>query len=397
MKSLLQNTLFLILVVLASGCNTLYNTRMISIDIMEPARVKLPEGYKNLAVRYNNVNVSWNPNTAVYYVDGEEMIDSTNLDSIASHIYFDLFFETIKEQEFFGSIQEIKAADYSKTLIVDTLSKPEINFSDSTVKMKDYTSEIGAHILASEIKKTSPSPKEACEKKYLDPKFGLYTQKEISTIADSTSADLLLSFDHFYTANGTAYFLHNYTANEAVEVHYLWTAYDLKKEKLEFLFSKTDTIYWSYTASKTEAMKKIPPRKDAVLNAADIAGTNSAKFLVPHWTTVQRMYYESGNTEMKPARELVEQGKWLEAAKIWKINVNNPNKNIAAKCKFNMAVACEMSDQLDAALGWAVESYHVFGEKNEIHAANCRDYIRILSQRKLDFSLMEKQFRSLEY
>jgi hypothetical protein len=62
-----------------------------------------------------------------------------------------------------------------------------------------------------------------------------------------------------------------------------------------------------------------------------------------------------------------------------------------------MAVACEMSDQLDAALGWAVESYHVFGEKNEIHAANCRDYIRILSQRKLDFSLMEKQFRSLEY
>jgi len=396
MKRLQKNSIFLVLIVVASGCNTLYNSRVISIDIMEPARVKLPEGYKNLAVRYNNVNVSWNPNTAVYYVDGEEMIDSTNLDSMASHIYFDLFVETLKEQQFFDSIQEIEAADYSKTLIVDTLSKPEINFSDSTVELKDYINEIGAHILASEIKKTNPSPKEVYKKKYLNSKFGLYSQKEISAIADSTSADVLFSFDHFFTENGIAYFVYNFTANEAVKVHYSWTAYDLKQKKLGFHFSKTDTIYWSHSASKTEAMKKIPPRRDAVLNAADIAGTNTAKFLVPHWSTVQRMYYVSGNTEIKPTQELVKQGKWLEAAKVWKANVNSPNKNIAAKCKFNMAVACEMNDQLDAALGWAVESYHVFGEKNEIHAANCRDYIRILSQRKLDVSLLEKQFSSME-
>ena len=59
---------------------------------------------------------------------------------------------------------------------------------------------------------------------------------------------------------------------------------------------------------------------------------------------------------------------------------------IAAKCMYNMAVACEMNDQLEPALEWAVKSYHVFGEKNEVHASNCREYIQILGQRKVDKS-----------
>jgi len=394
MKKLISHIAFLSAIFFISGCNTLYNTRMIDIDILEPARVKLPDGYNNLAVRYNNANVAWNPSTAVYYADGVEMTDSTNLDSLASKVYFDIFVETLKAQQFFDSISVIEEADYLKTQFVDTLSQPLIDFSDSTLSREEYNSKMIAYILAVRIKNTG-SPLKVDNRKYLDPEFGLYTKGDISMISDSTSADLLLSFDHFYTRDGFAYFAQDFTAHEAVQVHYIWTAYDLKKKKLAFHFAKADTIFWSETSnSKKTAIENLPPRRDAVLNAADIAGGNTAIFLVPHWTTVNRMYYESGNTEIKPTRELVDQGKWMEAAELWKNNVNNPNKKIAAKCKFNMAVACEMNDQLDAALAWVVESYHVFGEKNEVHAAHCRDYIRILSQRKLDVSIIQKQFES---
>lgn len=378
--------------IFTQGCYTIYNPKTISIDIVEPARVKLPEDYKKLAVRYNNVNVAWNPNTANYILDKEIVSDSTNLDSTASKIYFELFVSTLKEQHFFESITEINAADYSLTQVIDTLTKPEIDPADSSLTDEELTSIVGAHILAAEIRKTKPMPGRVEQKKYLDPKLALYSKEELSAIADTCPADVLLSLDHFYTENAIGYLKFSSTAREVVHIHYSWTAYDLNKKKLAFHFSKGDTIYWSHQSTyKKEAMKRIPPRRDAVLNAADIAGANTAEFLVPHWRTVQRIFYQSGKPEIKPTTQLVKDGKWLEAAEVWKKYTNANNKATAAKCKFNMAVACEMNDQIDAALGWVVESYYVYGEKNEIHAANCREYIDILAQRKQDQLIIEKQ------
>ena len=56
-----------------------------------------------------------------------------------------------------------------------------------------------------------------------------------------------------------------------------------------------------------------------------------------------------------------------------------------------MGVACEMNDEMDAAIEWVVKSYYVFGEKNEIHADNCKEYIKILGYRKLDKNLINQQ------
>lgn len=81
----------------------------------------------------------------------------------------------------------------------------------------------------------------------------------------------------------------------------------------------------------------------------------------------------------------------MEAASIWKSNVDNKNKIIAAMCMYNMALACEVEGKMAAAIDWAVKSYHVLGEKNRVHAQNCKDYIQILSQRKFDFRLLDEQ------
>ncbi|MGC9354307.1 MAG: hypothetical protein ACP5D9_10740 [Mariniphaga sp.] len=67
-------------------------------------------------------------------------------------------------------------------------------------------------------------------------------------------------------------------------------------------------------------------------------------------------------------------------------------RKTAAKSRFNMALAYEMLNQLNAAVDWAVQSYHVFGQKNPVHEKNCLDYIKILSQRKLDIKRIEYQF-----
>lgn len=173
----------------------------------------------------------------------------------------------------------------------------------------------------------------------------------------------------------------------------LWNIYDLKKLEHRALQPKIDTITWrKYANTPKQTFKYLPPRKDAIFNAADIAGTKFADFLIPHWIEEERIYYHSGHIELKKTKKLVKENKWLEAAEIWKANVNNPNKNIAAKSKFNMGLVCEMLGDNEAALDWVVQSFHVFGPKNQVHYANCQNYIRILALRKLETNIINKQF-----
>jgi hypothetical protein len=134
----------------------------------------------------------------------------------------------------------------------------------------------------------------------------------------------------------------------------------------------------------------LPPRKDALYNAADLAATELIDFLVPHWINVDRMYYKSGHTELKKTNYLIQQNRWLEAAEIWKKNINNKNKMIAAKSMFNLGLACEMNGDIDAAIDWITKSFLFIGNQNEIHAFNCNNYIKVLAQRKLDIKKIEK-------
>ena len=386
--------LFIIVVLIFNqACNTLYNFKTINIEILEPAKVKLPHDYENVAIRYNNVNVAWNPLFANYNRDAKILTDSTNLDSLASFEYFRQFSETLKNQEYFDKVNEIKAADYSHTEITDSINIEDFSSSiDMGLMPDDYSAKISILKLLTIFRNNPPNPTQIENTKDLNPDYGFYSKKEIQTIRDTTGADILLSLDFFYTLNGRTFDELLNMTSEIVFVNYFWTAYDLQKLKPAFSIVKRDTISWDkFHDTDLTGITRLPDRKDAVMNAAYIAGTNTTKYLIPHWVEVERLYYQTGQVDLKPANKLVEEGKWTEAAKLWKQQVNSPNKMIAAKCMYNMAVACEMNDQLEAALEWAVKSYHVFGEKNEVHASNCREYIQILGQRKVDKSLIDLQ------
>jgi len=236
----------------------------------------------------------------------------------------------------------------------------------------------------------------------------LYSKNELQQIADSSGADLLLSFDYFGSTDGI--FPPKYTMNlsdniisdddyfnsakqaiEVVNVLTCWNLYDLQKQEFIFSYAKTDPVKWIEPAYGIKEAKRIlPPRRDAVLNASDITGRNFAEYLTPHWIEVERMYYKSGQIEMKKTDELIKQNRWLEAAEIWKKNTSNKNKKIAAKSMYNMALACEMNGDMDAAIDWAVKSFHA-RHKDIYHTGACQKYINILGQRKLDIKSIENK------
>lgn len=355
--------LFIFSVVL-QGCYTSTNISATKIEIIIPGTLKLPQEYKNVAVRYNNSNVLLNPRFSTWYIDNEKFTDTTNIDSIASEIYFQNFINHLKYQQYFDTVIELEPKNYT-----------EIKLNDSLITI-------------------------------YNPGFCQYSAHDIQQIADSTGADLFLSFDFFASQNGifsthfkpnksdtSGFFVNDFNiyrdATEVVHIFPAWNFYDLKKQKLIYSHLKTDTIKWTEPTHNINVAKRIlPSHRNAVLNAADIAGNQFAEFLVPHWLEVERMYYKFGQGELQSANSLVKQNCWMEAAAIYMKNTKIRNKKIASKCMFNMALVCELNGDIEAAVDWVIKSMNA-NHKDPYHKGNCENYSRILSQRKLDIREIE--------
>ncbi len=370
----------LVLFLFLTACNTLYNSRLISLEIVEPAKVIFPPEYKTLAIKYNNSNISYNPNFATYFLNAEKYTDSSNSDSIASFVYYKSFADVLENSLLFDSIIKIQPQIFSNTkfevadsILADTLSTTNIPIKKKAVK-----------VLAELLSEYTPQPQNPENTVRIDPETGLYSTEELKQIGDSTNADLLLTLDYFGLFETTL--INDWQHIMSGYVVTLWNFYDLHTPELKYSYNLTDTVLihpWEY--------QKFNPRKIAVTQIPETSGIRFAEFLAPHWIEVQRTFYKSGQLELKKAEQLVKENRWLDAAEIWKKNVTNSNKKVAAKSMFNLALACEMEGELDAALDWVVKSYYVFKNDNEVHEFNCKDYIQILGMRKIDIQKIELQ------
>jgi hypothetical protein len=394
------------MLVLLQGCNTLYNSKTINIEVLIPGTAKINPEYRKVAVKYNNTNIAWNPAFAKHFEDTTTVIDRSNSDSVASKIYFDVFTRYLNEIQYFDTVTVLPETDFSNVAISDSLVTELFATPNAVLNISRNQQEV---IKLARLKRNfqeSGTGKNIVL--LIDPDFGLYTKKRIETIARQTGADMFVSLDFFAALDGIysrsmyrymsdslqtdlSYLAQFNEAKEIVMILASWSFYDLKKLEFSNHFQKIDTIKWvepSY--SLREAKRMLPPRKDALYNAADLAATELIDFLVPHWINVDRMYYKSGHTELKKTNYLIQQNRWLEAAEIWKKNINNKNKMIAAKSMFNLGLACEMNGDINAAIDWITKSFLFIGNQNEIHAFNCNNYIKVLAQRKLDIKKIEK-------
>ncbi len=380
---------FILLLILFEGCNTLYNSKTINIEVYKPGKIILPPDFKNVAVRYNNTNVSLNSAFAKYLYLGKTFEDTTNTDSIAAEIYFQAFANNLRHIQFFDSVTEISQGNYTGNFFID-LSQPEKQDSlreDSVNVQINKIQQLGQILTI-----LPPNSIQGADTVIIHPELGIYTHEQLSQIADSTRADLLISLDYFGSIDVTDHIPQIYYGQRYVLSQGIWNLYDLQHLKLVNSINRIDTVSWdAEVVSQGELTKMLPPRKDAILNAAEISGAKIAELIVPHWSEDERIYYSSGHVDMVKAEAFIKEEKWVEAAKLWKANITNPNKKIMAKCMFNMGLACEMAGDLDAAIDWVVRSFQIFGQDNEFNAENCTQYIKILGTRKLDLKRIDYQ------
>ncbi|WP_163323503.1 DUF6340 family protein [Draconibacterium mangrovi] len=382
----------LTLFVLAS-CNTLYNTKTIDIEIVEPSTMTIAPKFKNIAIQYNNVNCSPNEYLNQYEEFGTQKTENENSDSIASHVYFENFISELNNQAFFDTVITLNERNYSTIRIVDTIDYTPYFREDSATRVSMTAEQINVLNSGYFLQANTSSVRPKSDTLIIHPQFGLYRPDQLENIRNNTGTDLLLSLDYFGASDGRYYHRELEIGSEQAINWTQWSFYDLIDMKYLLAYSKLDTVKWmEYSPGIKNADDVLPPRTDAIYNAAEISAENFALTIVPHWVQVQRMYYSSGHVELQQADELIQNAQWLDVAELWRKQLYNKNKKIVAKCMYNLGLACEMGGDLEAALAWVVKSYHIFGPKNELHAENCMEYIRLLSTRQADMKLLEKQF-----
>jgi len=74
--------------------------------------------------------------------------------------------------------------------------------------------------------------------------------------------------------------------------------------------------------------------------------------------------------EMKTAYRLARAGKWEKAAKIWDALADDEKEKIAARARFNLALASEQLGELDTAIEWVNYSDEVIPKRlNDLYLA----------------------------
>ncbi|MCX7985738.1 MAG: DUF6340 family protein [Bacteroidales bacterium] len=212
----------------------------------------------------------------------------------------------------------------------------------------------------------------------------------IISIAKSSMAEAAIVLENYQVVYNEPIEIHfspeyGYYGTLSVENISLWKFYDVERAKFIDDYLQKDTLFWDAAGnSEDEIIDQMPRLHTAAVQSCYYAGMKYADRIAPLWLLEQRFLLVPNNWDFYTAWELAQQNKWIEAIEIWRKYAYGKNQRLAALACYNMAVASEVFDNIDAALDWAAKSFLI---KNKKYV---EEYIRLLEKRKKIKQRLEK-------
>lgn len=191
---------------------------------------------------------------------------------------------------------------------------------------------------------------------------------------------------------GKKYTVTNYRAQQRTSVRIGWRLYDPKTRIILDEYVTDDYLERSGRgATDRAALNNLPSQLDVTRDVAYNVGLEYGARIAPIYVNVSRAYYTKAKgykSDMKAAARYLASRDLEKATPIWKkiiAKTAGTNRKVAGRAAYNMAVAAEISGNLDLALEWAEKSFQDYGNKK------AGTYINVLKARKNDARKVDAQ------
>jgi hypothetical protein len=141
-----------------------------------------------------------------------------------------------------------------------------------------------------------------------------------------------------------------------------WRIYYPKTKQIILDYAMNeDTLYWeSYEFDLRTTFNKLPTIKAAATETGIRNALDFSKLISPNWTEDSRYYYLLEDTSIDKSVQLAADGNWDGALQNWKQYLDSGNAIKRSKIMLNLALAAEMTGDLDQAIEWAKKSQNIY-------------------------------------
>ncbi|MDR1557279.1 MAG: DUF6340 family protein [Tannerellaceae bacterium] len=224
--------------------------------------------------------------------------------------------------------------------------------------------------------------------------------EEVKSLCEETGADAIISFDRllFDMKKETGALIAGYVSGSIrIDIAGISRTYLPGKLSPAATVVVSDSISWFEEAYSLEELDLLLPAPEEALRiAGGYIGSKLSSVFVPHWKNDVRWYFTGSGARWKEATAYAVAEKWEQASGRWHyIYTTSSRWSDKAKAASNLALACEITAQMEEALGWAEISYDLF-EKNKgkdyTHTRTQQLYTETLKQRILNNKKLNSQF-----
>ncbi len=168
------------------------------------------------------------------------------------------------------------------------------------------------------------------------------------------------------------------SAQMKIQYEAQFRVYDPKEEKIVLNKFLRDTLYWEDADVSTRNLfSKFTPVKKALSEAGIAIALDLSERISVIWRTERRTYFGGREENMQNAGQFAQNGNWQTALNLWEETaVNSKSKSRISKAQFNVALAYEMTGNLDEAIDWALKSYKT------MYRPLTYEYLQVLKRRK---------------
>jgi len=190
---------------------------------------------------------------------------------------------------------------------------------------------------------------------------------------------------------GKKYTVTTFQSQQRTGVRIGWRLYDPKSQIILDEYVTDDYLERNGSgATERAALNNLPAQVDVTRDVAYNVGLEYGARIAPIYVQVSRAYYHKAKghkTQMKQAARFLESRDIEKASATYKriIAHAGENRKAAGRAAYNMAVASELSGNLDVALEWAQKAWTDYGNKK------AKSYINVLKARKNDARKVDAQ------